>query len=80
MRLPRGRRLLALLRVRAGECGILFQLPTAAFLPVPSCPALAAAVVALQRLVPWAAWAEGAVVGAWCRVRCCDDGVFLLLM
>jgi hypothetical protein len=39
------------------ECDddILFLLPKVAFPQVPSCRALAAAVVALQRLVPWAA-------------------------
>lgn len=47
---------------------ILFLLPPAPLLPGLSFPALAGEVVALQRLVPWAAWAEGEVVRALCRV------------
>jgi hypothetical protein len=47
---------------------VLFLRPPAASLLAPSCQASAAAVAALQRPVPWAAWAEGEVERAWCRV------------
>jgi hypothetical protein len=58
------------------ECDVLFLLLPAVSLLGPSCPALAAAAVALPRLVPWAAWAEGeVVVEAWCRVSRCGSCV-----
>jgi hypothetical protein len=53
----------------ASKLDVLFLHLMEVFLQVLS-PALAVAVVRLQLLCPWEAWAEGEVVeAAWCRVR-----------